>query len=153
MLPKIIDGNPPATQQGIEHFERGCGLVLPDVYKEFLLATNGGVPETPAFPVQGMADYSVGVMQVFFGIGARSPMPDLIEIYDFYADRIPHGIVPIADDGGGGYVCFDLRNGKHRVVFWDRRHFWGTGEWRERDLYHVAESFAEFLELLRPNPY
>ena len=54
----------------------------------------------------------------------------------------------------GDYVCLDLaRASRRRVAFWDKRHFWGTGEWREGDLYHVANSFEEFLASLRPNPY
>ena len=153
MFLKVIDGNPPTTAAAIEDFERERGLVLPSRYKEFLLASNGGVPETPAFPVAGIANYSVGVVQVFFGVGAQKPMPDLAEIYDFYAKGIPRGIVPIADNGGGDYACLDLRNSQERVAFWDKRHFWGTGEWRESDLYHVSNSFEEFLASLRPNPY
>jgi hypothetical protein len=46
-----------------------------------------------------------------------------------------------------------MRDGRERVVLWDHRPFWGTGEWRESDLYHVADSFEEFLASLRPNPY
>jgi hypothetical protein len=153
MLPKLRDSNPPTTATAIEEFERPRGIVLPPPYKEFLLAANGGVPEKPAFPVQGIAAYSVGVIQVFFGIGARPPMPDLAEIYDFYVTGIPRDLIPIADNGGGDYVSLDLRGGRERVVFWDKRHFWGTGEWREGDLYHVANSFEEFLASLRPNPY
>jgi SMI1/KNR4 family protein SUKH-1 len=153
MFPKLRDSTSPTTPAAIQEFERQRRLVLPNLYKEFLLAANGGVPEEPAFPVQGIAAYSVGVIQVFFGMDARHPMPDLAEIYDFYATRIPRGLIPIADNGGGDYVCLDLRGGRERVAFWDKRHFWGTGEWREGDLYHVANSFEEFLASLRPNPY
>ena len=64
----------------------------------------------------------------------------------------PFGSVPIANQDLGSYICLDLRNGRQRVDFWDHRHFWSTGEWRERDLYHVADSFEEFLSLLRPKP-
>jgi hypothetical protein len=92
-------------------------------------------------------------MQSFAGIGVREPTDELAYSYDLYVGGFPRGIVPIAGNGGGDYTCLDLRNGKERVAFWDKRHFWGTGEWRERDFYHVADSFAEFLGSLRPNPY
>lgn len=153
MFPALLESNPPTTLAAIEAFENDRGIALPRLYKEFLLAANGGIPENPAFPVHGIADYSVGVMQVFFGVGARAPMPDLAETYDLYAGGIPREVVPIADNGGGDYVCLDLRNGRERVAFWDKRHFWGTGEWRESDLYHVADTFEEFLASLHPNPY
>ena len=153
MFPEIIDANPQTSLAAIEDFERQRGLSLPAPYKEFLLATNGGVPRDPTFPIRGMALNPTGSVQVFLGIGVRWPTTELAYAYDSYAGGFPPGIVPIAGDGSGNYVCLDLRNGRDRVAFWDKRHFWGTGEWRESDLYHVASSFEEFLASLRPNPY
>ncbi len=95
----------------------------------------------------------IWVMQVFFGIGVREPTNELAYGYDLYAGGIPHEIVPIATDGMGNYVCLDLRKRAERVAFWDKRHYWGTGEWRESDLHDVASSFEEFLGSLRPNRY
>lgn len=152
MFPKIVDGNPPTTLHAIEKFERDRGLSLPSLYKNFLLVTNGGVPETPAFPIEGMALNPIGIIQVFLGIGVRWPTTELSYAYDLYAGGFPDGIVPIASNGTGDYVCLDLRNDRDRVAFWDKRHFWSTGEWREADLYHVANSFEEFLKSLRPSP-
>lgn len=153
MLPEIIDANPQTSSAAIEDFERRRDLALPGSYKEFLLATNGGIPATPAFPVEGIPRTRIWVIQAFFGVGVREPTNELSYGYDLYAGGIPGGIVPIASDGMGNYVCLDMRKGADRVAFWDKRHFWGTGEWRESDLYHVANSFEEFLASLRPNPY
>jgi cell wall assembly regulator SMI1 len=153
MFAGMTKSNPPTTPAAIEAFERDRGIVLPNAYKDFLLATNGGVPETPAFPVEGMPQSQIWIIQVFYGIGVRVPTNELAYGYDLYTGGFPPGIVPIAGDGMGNYICLDLRNGQERVAFWDHRHFWGTGEWRESDLYHVADSFAEFLGSLRPNPY
>jgi cell wall assembly regulator SMI1 len=153
MFPKMTEGSPPTTRQAIEDFESDRRITLPALYREFLLATNGGVPEKPAFPIEGMARNPIGIIQVFFGIGARWPTTELSYAYDLYTGGFPDGIVPIADNGEGSYVCLDLRKGRERVAFWDKRHFWATGEWRESDLYQVANSFAEFLASLRPNPY
>lgn len=153
MFPEIVDGNPQTSISAIEEFERHRGLALPDLYKKFLLATNGGVPKHQSFPIKGMALNPTGSVQVFLGIGVRWPTTELAYAYDLYAGGFPQGIVPIAGDGSGNYVCLDLRDGTERVAFWDKRHFWGTGEWRESDLYHVANSFDEFLASLRPNPY
>jgi hypothetical protein len=82
----------------------------------------------------------------------RWPTTELAYAYDLYAGGLPRGIVPIAGDGSGNYVCLDLRKGTDRVAFWDKRHFWGAGEWRESDLYHVASSFEEFLGFLCLHP-
>ncbi len=47
----IEDANPPTNLAAIEVFERERKLVLPKSYKEFLLTTNGGVPDMPIFPI------------------------------------------------------------------------------------------------------
>jgi hypothetical protein len=153
MFPEMVDGNAPTNPSAIEEFEPSHSVTLPGLYKEFLLTTNGGRPKTPAFPIEGMPLNPIGVVQFFFGIHANLSVYDLVEIFDEFRNRIPDGILPIACTGGGDYVCLDLRKGQDRVVFWDNRPFWGTGEWRERDLYRVAASFAEFLRSLGPNPY
>ena len=153
MFPKIKEPNPPTSQAIIEDFESTRELTLPSLYKTFLLASNGGRPSPLTFPIEGMALNPLGAVHFFFGIGARLSAYDLASVYDLYAAGLPKSIVPIACTDGDDFVCLDLRDGGERVAFWDRRHFWGTGEWREGDLYHVANSFEEFLASLRPNPH
>lgn len=149
---KVTSANQPTTADAIGGFERSRGVSFPSAYKEFLLTSNGGVPEAALFPIEGMALNPNGVVQAFFGIDAEWPTSDLAKVHDLFANGIPAGIVPIAGNGMGDYVCLDLRNGRERIAFWDKRHFWSTGEWRETDLYHIANSFGEFLASLRPNP-
>ena len=153
MFPKLKSANPPTTMAAIEEFEDRYGGILPGLYKEFLLASNGGAPEASVFPIEGFALNPFGAVQVFFGIGARLPTSDLAKVYEMYGGGFPLGIVPVACTDGDDFICLDLRGGTDRVAYWDKRPFWGTGEWRENDLYHVANSFAEFLASLRPNPY
>jgi hypothetical protein len=151
MFPEISEGNPPTSLATIEDFERKH-VLLPGLYKEFLLAANGGRPTSSIFPITGMALNPDGSIQFFFGIGnQRWPGYDLTNVLQELGDRIPSGIIPIATTDTGEYLCLDLREGGERVVFWDRVHFWGMGEWRESDLYHVADSFEEFLASLRPD--
>lgn len=151
MFPKMTESYLPTTVAAIAAFERDHDLVLPPLYREFLLATNGGPPEKTVFPVQGMPNNPDNIVQGFFGIGVPYHTNELAYPVDLYAGGIPHGVLPIAGNGGGDYLCLDLRAGTDRVAFWDKRHFWGTGEWRESDLYPVANSFAEFLAALRPD--
>lgn len=153
MFPKMEDKRPPVTRGAIENFERASGLTLPKSYKEFLLETNGGAPTYDSFPVHGMADRKFETVQSFAGIGVPIPTTELAWGYDLYSGGIPSGILPIAGNGGGDWICLDLRDGQERVALWDFRHHWGTGEWREQDLYHIADSFEGFLKLLQPNPY
>ena len=149
----ILKPNHATTNAEITAFESARSVRLPVTYKNFLLMSNGGTPIDVVYPIDGLALNPFGDIQVFFGIKAAAPMPSLESVYDLYAGGVPHGIVPIADNGGGNYLCLDLRGSRERVVFWDKGHFWSTGTWREKDLYAVADSFDQFLTLLRPNPY
>lgn len=153
MFSEMRDSNPPTTPQAIAEFERSRRLALPSRYKEFLLTTNGGRPDPPAFPIEGMALNPLGAVHFFFGLDATLPVYDLARTFDWFQNRMPSGIVLIASTDGADYVGIDLRKGSDQIAFWDHRHHWGTGEWRESDLYHVANSFEEFLALLRPNPH
>lgn len=148
MVPVMIDRRPPTTNSAIQAFERALGLALPTDYKAFLLATNGGVPQNARFPVRGRSHDPFDEVQSFLGIGVQVPTNELSYASDIYNGGIPSGIVPIANQAFGNYVCLDLRGGTARVTLWDHRHFWSTGEWREVDLYEVADSFEEFLMLL-----
>lgn len=68
MFPNMIEANPPTTQAAIEDFERKHEIVLPQLYREFLLATNGGRPKNPVFPIRGMPLNPAGSIQFFFGV-------------------------------------------------------------------------------------
>jgi SMI1-KNR4 cell-wall len=150
---KMRVSNPPVAADVISNFERDRGLSLPKSYASFLRSTNGGAPADNAFPVQDRPHSPIETLHFILGLDAGHPSNTLPYAYDFYVGGFPEGIVPIANEDTGNYVCLDLRDGKERVAFWDKRHFWGTGEWRERDFYHIANSFEEFLSLLRPSPF
>jgi SMI1 / KNR4 family (SUKH-1) len=141
------------TDAQIREFERTRQIALPAAYRNFLKATDGGVPDRRTFPIAGMKDNPFGGIQCFFGLNSPTEVNTLVWNYDLYAGGFPRGIVPIAGNGGGDYVCLDLRDGQDRVVFWNFRHYWGTGQWRDTDLYHVANTFDEFLASLKPSPY
>ncbi len=151
MFPEMHDRESLTTPTAIDDFEAARNLRLPAGYREFLLATNGGTPVKSVFPLQDRPHDPFDNVQDFLGIGVSVPTSELAYAYDLYFGGFPFGIVPIANQDFGSYICLDLRDGKERVVFWDHRHFWSTGEWREQDLYHVADSFGEFLGLLRPS--
>ncbi len=153
MYPRMSDPNTPIKSGKVEEFEARIQRSLPEGYKIFLKATNGGQPELRAFPVKDYEDDNLDILNQFSGLGADKPSSDLLDDYDFFAGRIPDGIIIIGHTDGGDKLCFDLRNGKQKVVLWDHKHFWGTGEWREQDLYHVANTFDELLAAMYPNPY
>ena len=146
--PTTVGSDIPTSERAIRDFEQQYGVRLPKVYVGFLLMTNGGRPNKLAYPIAGLAD-----VDFFMGLAPQSETFDLRRYLDIFAGRIPADFVLVGVNGGVDYICLDLRDGGERVVFWDHAHFWSTGEWREGDLYFIANSFQEFLTSLRPNPY
>lgn len=145
---ELTESNKPVSEHAIARAERVLEVKLPASYRSFLSRANGGRPSKPLFPIAGMHMNLTGNVNMFFGVDAKSDGDDLEKTNRFY--HLPKEIVLIAENGMGDYICLDLRGGGERVVFWDHRYFWGTGEWRETDLYHIASSFGEFLASLRP---
>ena len=146
MFTAMSDKHPPAPAGGIEEFETSRQLTLPSDYKRFLQKYNGGRPRENQFRIE---EFQLEV-QFFYGLEAPLRVYDLAYKYDFLVARgMPKFIVPVGNSGlECTYYCLDLRKGGAMCI-WDQRHHWGTGEWREEDLYEVAENFDEFLALLQ----
>src|SRR5262245_55809923 len=145
MLRAMVEPNAAIDDRRLMSFEDRHELCLPEAYRRFLLQYNGGQPVPSAFPIQEFPNNPVGVLQVFFGLDARIKTVDLDETLLDLGGASPAGIVPIGCTGTGDYVCLDLRMGKAAVVFWDRKPFWGSEIWSERDIYQVADSFESLL--------
>lgn len=145
MLPRMKEINHPITATDISDFEQFTGTTFPQDYKDFLLATNGGRPFSTAFSI---ADGSESAVREFLGFDLPVPTSELADAYETYGGALPNGVIPIANDSFGNYICLDMRGGRERVAFWDKSHFWSTGVWREKDLMDVASSFRAFLKLL-----
>jgi SMI1-KNR4 cell-wall len=146
------DARTPTTDDAIDGVERKHSIQFPGIYRAFLLDTNGGQPLKSSFPIKNGPRGNMSNVQVFLGIGVKVPSSELEYPLDLFEGGLPKKVVPIATQDNGDYICFDLRNESQSISYWDHRHFWSTGEWRESDLYHVADTFQEFLGLLRPNP-
>ena len=148
MYPILNDGETETNQQALDAFEDAVGLKLPRAYREFLLHNNGGRPQTPQFPIHGMAKNPNGTIQYFFGLSEKSKNYGLEQNYRWYA-AVPRKILLIACTGQSDFVGLDLRAGGTAIKFWDQRGFWGNGIWSEDDLYDVAPDFSSFLTMLR----
>jgi cell wall assembly regulator SMI1 len=130
---------------GVDHVERAFNMSLPPGYREFLIATNGGVCEPNSFQIV-ISKQSSGV-QAFFGVDGSSN--NLFSLHETMKGRVPNGVLPIASAEGGNLVMIDTRpEGAGRVFFWD--HEFETEREKESALFLVAESFEAFIDSLRP---
>ena len=153
MLLDIVDAGPPVTIDQITRFENKISQKLPKSYVEFLLRCNGGSPHRATFPINGLALNPTGKIHYFFGIGAEFESYDLTKKYEIFQRDIPAGVIVIACTAGSHYICLNLRKEQEKVVYWDQGHFWGTGEWREQDLYEIAPTFEGLIRAMETGAY
>lgn len=149
MLRELFDANPSVDFERLAAFEKAHGLDLPREFKDFILKYNGGRPVPALFPIHGLAENPVGKIQAFFGLDAVVRSENFDTLMAELAGTIPVGLLPIGCTEGDDFVCIDMRHKTDRIVFWDRRPFWGTNIWNEDDLYPVARSFSDLLANLR----
>lgn len=132
----------PVEIEYIRSAEDEIGVRLPESYVEFILSTNGGIPGYRYFN----SDRGPQVVERFLSF-----VPDYKEndlgVYDVEVvwtqiwDRLSSGLCPFAALFAGDFLCFE-RDGA--VVLWDHE----LSEYRSPALTPVAESFADFLEML-----
>lgn len=145
MLREVIEPNQNVGEDELLAFANRRGVRLPMAYAGFLLSTNGGQPVPAAFPIEGMAGNPAGVIQAFFGLRAKIESEDLEGNLAELEGIVPRGVLPIACTEGDDYLVIDLRQPQGSVLFWDRRSFWGSNVWNEKDLFPVARDFESLL--------
>ena len=139
---RSIEKNVTATE--VDKFAIYHGLQLPAEYKDFLVYSNGGKPNTKMRLVELSSGMPLTSVRYFLALSAVNHF-SLEWHYDSYKGRIPFGLLPIATDSGGNLICISLRREDvGAVYFWDHE-----SEDSQDKLLLVANSFAEFLRLLR----
>jgi hypothetical protein len=133
----------------IEAFEAAVGKKLPEDYRRFLLFSNGGKPENNEFSIPD--EKNAAGIDRFYGLLGEPKSDDLLHQYQLFLDRIPMGILPIADASGGNLVCLSLcENTLGYVYFWDHELESEEGVTATfSNLFLVGSSFDNFLAKLK----
>ncbi|WP_434041167.1 MULTISPECIES: SMI1/KNR4 family protein [Sorangium] len=140
--PKIFDVD-------VSNIERRLGAVLPDQYRRFLLACNGGSPTPDTVDVEGFSGASTDI-QIFFGIGRIIQSSNLDWNLTVLAERLEEGMLPIAADSGGNVFCLALQGHRRGSVFYcDLEPVFGNLA-ATPQLFQVASDFDAFMAQLRP---
>lgn len=144
---------PPLTEAQIEAVEKQLGAKLPQDYKSFLLAHNGGRPEPCVFPISDFPDSTLDILNRFLAIGG-GPFDDLMDYVRTYRDRIPPNLLPIAYDPGGNVICLSLYGSdRGRVYLWLHEYETDEAEQPTYDnVYVLANSFSDLLASLIEGP-
>jgi cell wall assembly regulator SMI1 len=145
----IIQSNPygPLDEERLREFERTIGHTLPEDYREFLLEHNGPVVSPLSFKIGvGEGGYEDSIEDGFFGLHDGHG-PSYRTRYLDNPSRFPDGVIPIAHDGMGNYVCIGLSGGERsRILYFN--HERNGGDDLPEDLEPLADSLSEFLDSL-----
>lgn len=128
------------SMEEILAFEQKYGIDLSHVYKQFLLHYGSGYikddycykakEKSPLTPEDDydMTDY-------FYG-------SDIVDNIETYKEEFERKLLPIADAGGGDFICLGVRDKyKDKIYYWTHE---GRGKFEE-NLYLIADTFEDFI--------
>jgi cell wall assembly regulator SMI1 len=135
----ISDKGPKLSDLDVYKLEGDFGETLPDDFKAFLMANNGGTPRPDCIYIKGLSGSPTDV-QEFFGIGTDIESSDIYWNLDLIRQSCPNKkLLPIAVDSGGNFFLLDYTSSNGLQISYLEIDD-GMGE-----LYNVASSFSEFL--------
>jgi cell wall assembly regulator SMI1 len=148
----LVDPRPPVSAPALDEAERrleALGHPLPPSYRAFLERCDGGRPVRELFRFDDHAGgRDESVVQRFLGVGPIDPPAgNMLDVLGRLGDRMLPGIVPIARDPVGNFVCIDGRERPDGpVVLWDHEEEGEPPD--DRNLHLVAANLEEFLGAL-----
>ena len=143
---KLLVDNPnefgPLDRIRLREFEAQIGGMLPEDYRAFLIANNGGAVSPTNFHISEAEGDST--LANFYGLHDGPTWARLDAAFVDYRGRISAWLLPIAADEGGNAICLGL-TGEHRgrVYFWDHEH---EGDDAEIAITPIAPSFSAFCD-------
>jgi cell wall assembly regulator SMI1 len=153
MTIEFRDDRPPAPAADLAEAERRLaelGQRIPPSYRALLAEQDGGRPVRARFAFQQEDRDQVDSVKWFLGV-APAPDGDLVETAEALWQRVPAGVLPIAPDPVGNFVCLDGREGRDGpVLLWD--HEYEGEQADDANLYEVAPDLEAFLAGLVEKP-
>lgn len=168
----------PMTEMEIARIENQIGAELPTTYRSMLTTFGGftfnGRSEDDPFiffrSVTPLPKYITGngfaIFAFFYGCTRETGPLGLDQQLNYFKDRIPETMIPIANDKGAGEICLGVKgNDRGKVFYWDMKgepldeetYLEDFGEpmpleAKRANVYLVANSFEEFLGQLVLTP-
>ena len=108
-LPRITQRGPALSEADVAAVEQRLGVSFPDDYRAFLLQINGGVPRPGKW-----------VKQIFSLGSDVSPDASFETAYQnlkVVEKRVPHRLIPVADNGGGDVYCVSTSGADRAAVY------------------------------------
>ena len=153
---ELLEPRPPVPPADLEAAERHLaelGHTIPPSYRRFLTEQDGGRPVKDCFSFEQDNEPQEDLVAEFLGV-ARPEVPtatNLVRTVGILGDRVPAGVLPIADDPCGNLICLDGRDGRDGpVYFWDHEYEGDPPD--EANLYLIAPDLPTFLDSLYEDP-
>ncbi|MGH3716383.1 MAG: SMI1/KNR4 family protein [Micromonosporaceae bacterium] len=148
-----LPGEGPAPEKELTELEGQLPAPLPAAYREFLAATNGGRPATPAVHPR----FGFVVDQTFFGFGRRDWFGNLSHVRQWLKDKFTADFLPIGHVQGGTLAVRLTGEDAGSVWYYDDDDprdddSYDADEVAERLLRRCADSFDRFVGALVPVP-
>ena len=146
-LIRIVNSFPNLTIAKLKKFQTEFGVNLPNDYKSFLLAHNGGQPEPNAFPIDGF-NQDFDCINSFYGLSHDvSDDSNVFTAIKDFGGIIPNTVIPIAYTESGDFLILDCDKGGS-IWYWDYHKDYDHNLWDIRNLYFVADNIEELLSKL-----
>lgn len=131
----------------IRNAEDQLGIAFPADYKEFLLCTNGGtnIDYAMSFTANELDDQIV--VDSLFGIELDENIDVVSNSQMFAFDMLPDSIL-VGDSIQHGFIVLICAGAYKGVYYWDHSYTYEISN-DEGNMYWIAESFADFLALLK----
>lgn len=142
-LDQLTDLGPQLKLEDLVAYERQIGCALPNDYREFLLATNGGNPKDAGYFIVKHAlrkPESWVKIEFFYGL-RRDDGLTLSQAREIHHGSLPDNVLPVAYDGFGNQIYVHLEDDFGAVFFWSHD--------VDVEDEKMASSFTEFFDNLK----
>ncbi|WP_254508688.1 SMI1/KNR4 family protein [Anatilimnocola floriformis] len=145
-----IAGVPAVTEAALQTLEKECGGRLPDDYRRFLLASNGGFP-TPDCVMFTEAEHQTATdVFCFLAFDDQQAWASVKWHLQTFAGRLPAGTLPVARDSCGNLWLLSVTGPTTgSVYFWDHGSYATFDETSLANWPRVATSFDDFRGQLK----
>jgi cell wall assembly regulator SMI1 len=124
----------------VQRVEQALGATFPEDYRACVKKCHGGRPRDNNFsfvdPKVGRMESCLAVLLSF----SEDDIENIVETHRRLQPYLPTGVIPIADDGGGDFVCLQYATqARPSVVYWHHG---------DRSVTPLSDSFSGFLGML-----
>lgn len=138
----------PLPEHLIAGTELLLGIRLPADFRECLRMNHGAQPETDEFEAGPLGDRWEGNVGQLLTLDPRQPSNLFSVLANLAVDsQLPDLVVPIAEDGGGNFLCLDYRSDTSRST--PSVAFWFHELPGEDGVVSIAPPWSTFLTMLR----